>query len=206
MKKIMLITILFAAAAGGITFDEAADIVTGDVMKGDLAGKRLYGLERVVDKGEIIHAWHDSITTPADGYLFLLDPAPTANWEHDCTWVFVAESTGETSTYPMMTPPAGKVFDDMIDVYDSGYGEDITFEEVRKAIRDRQREMFGADRYFVERGQFKGARRVLLISGGVNSSNNHIRYWGDIAFIYRALVNYYGYCSYSNNQSCTCQA
>ena len=33
----------------------------------------------------------------------------------------------------------------------------------------------------------------MIISGGADQGNNHIRYWNDCAMIYRALVEYYGY-------------
>jgi hypothetical protein len=36
-------------------------------------------------------------------------------------------------------------------------------------------------------------RYAILFSGGVNSINNHIRYWNDLKFMYSTLINKYGF-------------
>ncbi|MCP4229051.1 MAG: T9SS type A sorting domain-containing protein [bacterium] len=194
MKQIIItVFVLASAISWAITFDEATDIVIDKARLDNPGVVRVYGLDDVINEGTAIPAWHDSITAPDDGYLFLVDPTPAANWEHNCTWAFVSID-GDLTEYKMTTPPGDAVFLKMEDLTNTEYFDGVMdYDEMRKVIRERQRDIFGKDFYEIDRSQFKGQRYVLLISGGANQGNNHIRYWNDIAFIYRCLINYYGY-------------
>lgn len=175
-----------------ITYKEASDIVMKDMLKENTKGKRVYGLNRVLAKNKKIPGWHDSVTVPHDGYLFFIDLKPLANWGHECIWVFVS-TDGKVTNINKRTPPRDKYMTPMKELTDSKLYPKTTYKKVRKAIAERQRKLFGADKIRFKKNAITGDRYALLISGGASTWNNHIRYWGDIAFIYRALVNYYGY-------------
>jgi|GEM_PF-437095 len=193
MKRAILIGFLaVAVSAGAVGFGKATEIVLDDVLLGLYEGTRVFGLEEVTEEGTVIEAWHDSIVAPTDGYLFFIDPYPLANWEHPCQWVFVGAADGEITVYDMMTPP--KYLQAlMVEVTDPTPYEQPTYDDVQKMIDRKLEEAFGPRKYVAPAGGTRGNRYALLISGGYNSSNNHIRYWGDIAFIFCALKHYYGY-------------
>jgi hypothetical protein len=194
MKRVILVTLLVTAVgAGALGFEKATEIVLDDVLFGLYEGTRVYGLEEKISEGTVVEAWHDSVVAPIDGYFFFIDPYPLANWEHPCQWVFVAADDGDATIYDMTTPPRDKVFVEMTEVTDPTPYEQPTYDDVREMIKRKQTEMFGEPRYTGDGDRSRGDRYALLISGGASQSNNHIRYWGDIAFIFCALKHYYGY-------------
>lgn len=193
MKRIILTVFLITAVgAGAIGFGKATEIVLDDVLLGSYEGTRVFGLEEITKEGTVIEAWHDSVVAPSDSYLFLIDPYPLANWEHPCQWVFVATDDGDVTVYDMTTPPK-YLQASMVEVTDPTPYLEPSYGEIRKMIDRKLEEAFGPRGYVPPAEGTRGNRYALLISGGANSSNNHIRYWGDIAFIFCALKHYYGY-------------
>ena len=102
---ILIITIflcfpMFAKAAveKQVSFDKASDIVINDVLQNDTVNKRVYGLNKLLPKGQYIPGWHGGIKTPYDWYLFFIDLHPTANLEHPCLWVMVS-TEGKKTVY-----------------------------------------------------------------------------------------------------------
>ncbi|UCE28250.1 MAG: T9SS type A sorting domain-containing protein [Candidatus Coatesbacteria bacterium] len=191
-KTTTIILLTAAVGVNALSFGKATDIVLDDVLFGIYEGTRVFGLEEISEEGTMIEAWHDSIIAPTDGYLFLIDPYPLANWEHPCQWVFVGAADGEVTVYDMTTP-RDEVFTMMVEVTDPTPYEQPSYDDVRKMIQRKQTEMFGHRRSYTEGDRTGGDVYALLISGGVSPANNFIRYWGDIAFIYCALKHYYGY-------------
>ena len=194
MKRAILVALLVTAVStGAVGFGKATEIVLDDVLFGFYEGTRVFGLEEITEEGTVIEAWHDSVVAPTDGYLFLIDPTPLANWEHPCQWVFVGAADGEVTIYDMTTPPRDEFFAIMTEVTDPTPYEQPSYDDVRKMIDRKLEEAFGPRRYTAPAEGTRGNRYALLISGGASPSNNHIRYWGDIAFIFCALKHYYGY-------------
>ncbi|UCE28249.1 MAG: T9SS type A sorting domain-containing protein [Candidatus Coatesbacteria bacterium] len=195
MKRAVLIGFLTAAVCAGaaVGFNEATEIVLDDVLFGFYEGTRVFGLEEITEEGTMIEARHGSIIAPTDGYLFLIDPYPLANWEHPCQWVFVGAADGEVTIYDMTTPPLDDVLLDMTEVTDPTPYEQPSYDDVRKMIDLKLEEAFGPRRYDTPAAETRGDRYALLISGGASTGSNHIRYWGDIAYIFCTLKHYYGY-------------
>lgn len=194
MKRAILVGFLAAAVStGAVGFGKATEIVLDDVLFGFYEETRVFGLEEITEEGTVIEAWHDSVIAPTDGYLFLIDPYPLANWEHPCQWVFIGAADGEVTIYDMTTPPRDEVLLNMTEVTDPTPYEQPSYDDVRKMIDRKLEEAFGPRRYDPPAGGTRGDRYALLISGGASQGNNHIRYWGDIAFIFCALKHYYGY-------------
>jgi len=192
MKRwiVLVLLLLTASSAWSITAEEAEQRVIGDVCMNNLENTRLTIYEGIQPGGTILQSFKDEATVPFDAYFFLVDNLPSANWEHPCQWVFVDAETGELSVVDMMSPPR--------DLKPTVLHEPLTlgsysYEEMTQRIKEEQTKIFGKEKYEFDRSKSKGMRYALLIDGGWDQSNNHIRYWDDVAFIYRALVNYYGY-------------
>ena len=90
-----------------ITADKAIQIVTGKVLSGKLNGKIVYISKMPLKKGETIRAIRKTYQVDAfvSSWVFFIDDAPEANWEHPCRYVFVDEDTGKYTVIEGTTPP-----------------------------------------------------------------------------------------------------
>ncbi len=186
MKSVLVILVFLAGFSGATavsSFREAADLVYDRILDNDITGKAVSVLDKPVSQGMVIDSWHDEVTAPFDGYLVLVDDMVYANWAHPCRWVFVS-SGGNMETVKMMTPPDDLEHMEVVHtcipdhVDDSGNGQYENFLEWFKpnvqSTSERAAHMY-----------------ALIISGGYNKSNNHIRYYGDVQFIYNVLAHDY---------------
>lgn len=90
-----------------ITADKAKPIVTEKVLSGKLNGKIVYISKMPLKKGETIRAMAKTYQVDAfvSSWVFFIDDAPEANWEHPCRYVFVDEGTGKYTVIEGKTPP-----------------------------------------------------------------------------------------------------
>jgi hypothetical protein len=90
-----------------ITADKAKQIVTEKVLSGKLNGKIVYISKMPLKKGETIRAMAKTYQVDAfvSSWVFFIDDAPEANWEHPCRYVFVDEGTGKYTVIEGKTPP-----------------------------------------------------------------------------------------------------
>lgn len=183
MKKVFPILLLVAALAGAGTVlgaRGAAELVFDEMLDGNITGRSIMVLDRMVTEGMVMGAWQYEVTVPMDGYLVLIDDMAYANWEHPCRWVFVS-SDGEMEVVRMTTPP------------DALEGMEVTHTCLPETGGRGQYEDFIA--WFEPNVQSTPAQAehmyALVISGGANSGNNHIRYYGDVQFIYNVLAHDY---------------
>jgi len=179
---------LGTAMAGNVSQDDAVAITTDTLLGGTMEGKRLFVLPQLVQSGAEIADWKNKslITAPATGWFVFIDQFPGANWEHPCTYVFVDENSGELISRDAMAPPARQgELSELTDGRDNPSPEanakahawfDEAIQRVPKPAPDT-----------------RGMAWAIIISGGANQGNNHIRYWNDSSFIYKTLINYYGY-------------
>jgi hypothetical protein len=175
-----------AAASSAIGRDEAISIVTETQLGGSLEGVRLFVRPELLPAGETVSTWRrDVFVTPAQGWFLFVDRYPGANWEHPCWYLYVDAASGAVQRFEAMTPPR-------------------TLRELTEITRGHDNPPPGASEEslarFSERLRglpkpppARGQAWAFIISGGADASNNHIRYWNDCAFIYRTLVEYYGY-------------
>ncbi len=180
MLKLFLIFVVTAFAFGAVVNSptEAAKLVM-ETMLTDMSTKEVRSFDTMVSEGEFLGAWsHPEVVVPFDGYFVLIDDYVLANWSHPCRWVFVSPS-GETETVRMVYPP--DVLPRMTVEYTSlpasndGKGQYEDF--INWFSPNVQSTSGNADHMY-----------AWIISGGANQSNNHIRYYGDVQFIYNVLA------------------
>ncbi len=164
------------------TRDEALRTIIDGVIEVDVDQVRLYITPEPVEAGAEFVSWKRvELTAPAKGWFAFIDDHPTANFEHDCRYVFVKESTGEIDLKNSTVPPRdeGAYYE-----YPTKIGERL---DAAQQIIPKPYD--GPKHPLANRG---GAYAVIL-SGGASSGNNHIRYWNDSSNIYTTLVDVYDY-------------
>ncbi len=181
----LVLSLLLVVAATGMSArvespEQAADLVVSELLGGDCVGRIVQYIPEALPAGHGIDGWHDTIDMPFDGYFVLVDDMALANWEHPCRWVFV-NPEGRMEIVDMLTPPMA--LDRMI----------IEFSDL--PVPDEEEPMDLLE-WFTPNPRYTddpAHTYAWIISGGANQSNNHIRYYGDVQFLYMTLVYDYGY-------------
>ncbi len=181
--------------------EKAMNLVLTNVLKvsdvNEITDKRVYMTAKAYNKAEAtIKSWREEVPIPDQGEWFLsfIDDDPKANWEHPVRYVLVNSKTNETKVIEASSPPGmlERTTNARIELKEHTIGfEERELEKFNK-IKKIQAEIRVAP---VEMNVVKCTKRqyAVLINGGYNQSNNHIRYWGDLAYIYTALIQDYGY-------------
>jgi len=110
---------------------------------------------------------------------------PAANWEHPCWYFFVDAASGTVRRFDASTPP--RMLPELLEIT---HGRDNPPAGMSEESLAHYSEIL---RQLPKPAPTRGQAYAFIISGGADQSNNHIRYWNDCAFIYRTLVQYYGY-------------
>ena len=126
-----------------------------------------------------------SINTPNyESWTFFIDDNPLANWGHPCRYAFVNIANGNIKIIKQNMPPVTTRIKPITSKYSNKTGA-IDLQLLRtKSIAAKTRSL--------NKNEAKNDYAVI-ISGGGNPSNNHIRYWNDCATIYSILRNTYMY-------------
>lgn len=182
-KTLFLLVYLVAlsAAAPVGSANSAAELVYSELLDCDISGRSLMVLDDPVTGGSVMGSWRYEVTVPMDGYLVLIDDMAYANWEHPCRWVFVS-AEGDMEVVRMTTPPDAlqrmRVVRTCLPRQSDGRGqyEDFLawFEPNVQSTPEKAEHMY-----------------ALIISGGASQGSNHIRYYGDVQFIYNVLAHDY---------------
>jgi len=173
-----LVMIAAISAAAVDTPHQAAALVLERMLDGNIEGRSVLSFPEPLYAGQPVASWHEDVVAPFAGFLVLVDDAALANWEHPCRWVFVS-SEGDLETVDMTTPPSG------LSRMSVEYSSLPEYSTLRSDILD----------WFVPNPRQTDAAncKALIVSGGYDSGNNHIRYYGDVQFLYLTLTQDYGY-------------
>ena len=125
-----------------------------------------------------------SITIPSNAYCYVLDKEPLQGWLESFDYIFVDKTTGRvTWKYSQAKPKS-------FTLWQKFYGKD-------PIIQNEPLFDFSSHRRPVRLPSIvkpsNGTNYAVIISGGANSQDNHIRYWNDCSAMYKALVSQYGY-------------
>jgi len=88
-----------------ITENQAIGLVFQQFVKGD-SGKKVY-MTDLLSANSDVSSWRSSWSMPFDGWLFLVDNNPLADWEHSCIHVLVNQDDGSTVVHNEGSPPKG---------------------------------------------------------------------------------------------------
>ncbi len=144
--------------------------------------QRLYYLWGPVAKGDQILTTKQHIyDVPCDGYVMYIDLYPTANLFHAVQYVFYAEPSKEILIFDTQSPPLN--YHDY-NVVSTSFSEFFFSIENRRAQIPTKTEP-------VMNHTGRDSRYAVLMNGGYNMGNNHVRYWNDLSNIYITLVSVY---------------
>jgi hypothetical protein len=173
---------LFAEPADArvLTRDEALSKIIDDAIDVDVDQVRLYITREPVETGAPFLSWKRAeMTAPARGWFAFIDDHPTANFEHACRYIFVDEESGEIEVVPSTVPPKELM---SLHEYPTEIGKRL---DAAKQVAPKP---YQGPRY--GHGT-RGNVYAVLLSGGADQGNNHIRYWNDMSNIYIALTEVY---------------
>jgi hypothetical protein len=137
-----------------------------------------------VYKGEKIFSTKEHILdVPEKGYVIYIDLYPVANLFHPVRYIFLSENTNDFIIKDSNSPP--KNFDDYIMI-------ETNIGNLFKSIQNR-RAPIPENAISNSMRSLSDSRYAVLMSGGYDSGNNHVRYWNDLSNIYMTLNYVYGY-------------
>ena len=182
MRFVSLLMILAATAAFADIGSpgDAADLVVDELLAEGYEGKSILSYPVTLSSGQMVQTWNDQVEAPFDGFLVLIDDMALANWEHPCRWVFVSFD-GRMQVVRLNTPPMA-LPRMTVEYTDLPVPEQSQTQGILDWFEANPRMTNDPDHTF-----------AWIISGGYNSSNNHIRYYGDVQFIFLTLQGDYGY-------------
>lgn len=126
-----------------------------------------------------------SLNTPKyESWTFFIDDNPLANWGHPCRYAFVNIANGNIKIIKQNMPPTTTKIKPIIHKYSNETGViDLQLLKTQSiAAKTRALNKNKANNDY-----------AVIISGGGDPNNNHIRYWNDCATIYSILRNTYMY-------------
>ncbi len=183
----LLLLIAFLMLIGnvqGISQDDLNNIVIRDVLNEKMEGMWVYAKPEPVEAGSTITTWYGDILLPEkEGWLFFIDDAPMQSWAHPCRYIFVDEA-GSVTVRDALGPPMDLAKWKKV----AGVATPLTSPlsaMVPSAIRGSINALPPC--------MNPGHCYAVIISGGADSYNNWERYYGDVSFMYKTLVNDYGY-------------
>lgn len=177
-------------------FKEALARMLSVVLHNDAASVQVSGLPHLAEDGQTrLETWgKGEIKAPWDAYwVFMVDDAPLANWAHPCRYVFVSPDLSTIAVLYASTPlTARPLFTPETQKSKNLLETIIPFVPDPESPKQEVPEAFPQSGLMRYDGHVSNCYAVI-ISGGGNLENNHIRYWGDASFIYSTLTLKYGY-------------
>ena len=164
-----------------ISKDAAYELVKKQVSDKPLNEIDIYVTPDMLPANTRVTTMSEEFTSPnCKSWLFFVDEMPMENWGHPCKYIFV-DTSGKMVVHKGTQFPIYPSESDMERLNRA----DIWDEEVEYIIQDipavRSRAASANNLY------------AVIISGGWNTLSNYPRYWNDCSFIYKTLVNQYGY-------------
>lgn len=171
--------------AAPATVEAAKERVVSEVFKGNLGDRALFAHPDLLKQGATISVWgpREAIPVQEDAWFFFVDDLPGANWEHPAHYVFVSKASGAVRSIPARIPP-----------------RELHVLRAMNPKAEEQLQVIQKNRLSVLEHIVvkpivipKKAKYAVLVSGGIDASNNHSRYWNDLSFMYKTLKHKYGY-------------
>ena len=144
----------------------------------------LYYLWGPVAKGEQILTTREHLfDVPCKGYVMYIDLFPYANLFHSVWYVFLAEHSKELTVFEAESPP--------LNFYDY-HCVDTVFSQFFYSVENR-RAPIPPKKALARDNTGRDSRWAVLMNGGYDQYNNHVRYWNDLSNIYITLNAVYDF-------------
>lgn len=190
MKKITFIVIAFLNIIYNITNaqttrDEAFELLKNKVITKTLDSLEIYANKTILAENTEVKSYNNMILKTLDtSWMFFIDEQPFENWSHACKYVFInikgEIQIVEANMFPTFPSMSDLEIVNTPTAFIKKSGPLTPFQTpspTQKSIQPRS-----ANKMY-----------ALIISGGVDPSNNHERFWNDCSSIYTTLVKKYFY-------------
>ena len=144
--------------------------------------KLLYYIWGPVTEGQQIQGTTEFISyIPTNGYVMYIDLYPEANLFHPVQYIFFSEQTQELTVFDANSPPLN--FKDYRVV-------DTDFSQFFYSVQNRRSPIL-TKTVSTMNSNGRDSRWAVLMNGGYDQYNNHVRYWNDLSNIYITLTSVY---------------
>lgn len=176
----MLLLMVPAMAMTINTPQAAFDRSVSEVLNGKTDGLAIFVSDVPLTSGaQVTNLKRTVKTVDAPKWMVFIDQHPGANWSHACQYVFIDPIDGSIEVIKdTWAPTSLKSLIRMVGP-DPFSGENRLAPTPRNKRTDDNR---STEHLF-----------AVILSGGADSSNNHVRYWNDCSSIYTTLTDVYGY-------------
>ena len=204
MKRLLYL-ILFSLAVC-LNVNAAVDISTAETKALNKVSSSLpseYEIYRYANAvNSVTLANGDVMKLSSKCWVFFLDDKPHANWDHDCRYIFVSQSSGT------VTVKSAYIFPKDIESWTkcksvlkkrnstSTNGAKNSNATNATSSLFRSNDLIRTDLFtnFASK-EIKGTGKkyAVIISGGIRPGANHPRYWNDCSLMYQILTRLYKY-------------
>lgn len=165
-----------------VSREVAYELIKKELKNLTLDSIDIYMFKQTLPANSNIETVIGSINSPdTDSWLFFIDEMPKQNWGHPCQYIFV-DANMQVSIIKenifIKTPSIEKM--EMINM--SIISKEYNAQYAPLPITSKKARTTSMDNFY-----------AVIISGGGNKVNNHIRYWNDCAYIYQTLIHQYNY-------------
>lgn len=138
--------------------------------------------EPIPAKTTIIYGGNEFVSPDIEAWCFFIDELPMGDWAHPCQYIFVDANHQIHTKKAYFFPYTLEEDYELINISDTrkNFNEEI-IKPKGKSMKSR---VASSTNHY-----------AIIISGGYNQSNNHIRYWNNCSYIYQTLTDLYGYSS-----------
>jgi len=158
--------------------EAAYQVLRDSLLDLDDQERRVYLFQEKIASTVVIPLWFSEATlSGGPGWLFFIDDAPRANWEHPCRYVLVSED-GELNVIHARTPPRN-----MEEYKELTSGSTPSSDVSPGPLTDKTLAPDAASRAFTPAEH----RYAVILSGGYNWVSNPLRYWNDCSYFFSTL-------------------
>ncbi len=172
---------LIAATKPKKTHDEVASYILNHLSLKEDETLLYYIWEPVYEGDKILTTKETLYDVPCQGYVMYIDLYPLANLFHAVRYVFLAEHSNELFVFDAESPPLN---------FNDYHCIDTVFSKFFYSLENR-RVSLPNKTDSVMRTNGRDSRWAVLMNGGYDQYNNHVRYWNDLSNIYIALTTVY---------------
>jgi len=169
-----------------ISKTDAVKIVEKKIIKSNQEISYFISKDTIPAKTEIKTVDQPVLSPDYTSWLIFIDDEPFTNWGHKCRYVFVNVKTGQYTVLEQKLPPEMDMMEPI---------KELTIKKTQETAveekTDNERSKLSSVKSAASTND--NDNYAVIISGGMDSYNNWVRFWNDCSQIYKTLVNVYGY-------------
>jgi len=191
MRKILFIILglssFLVCSALNVQGKDAIALIRKIIPQDSLNNLNVYISKQTFKPHSIISTFNKELISPAyESWFVFIDDLPYHSWTHSCRYLFINASNGRIEVINGKFPPNIELMDVINIKSDETEGVEPIFQEYKPQISKSSLKSSAVV-------PATGNRYAVVISGGMDRTNNYRRYWNDCSEIYRCLINRYGF-------------